>query len=133
MALIDDLLTPSDVETQLDTNWNGAVISEPTFKHAFLGDIQTNPDEILIGWADVTFTSASMEGHYELIKNSFEVVAVNSNISNIIKMLSEIRRIVTAWNISSGYVRVTNAVPSKDGSYYFFLILITQTINSQIT
>ena len=137
MTFLSEVDTPTQVITNLDTNWVTAAdpdaIAKPKFAEGFLGEIHTDGNTVLVGWSQLPFLTMDLGTKNDKLDNLFEVVVISDhNVeatarTNLMKLLSQVRR-HSNRAITSGEWHLDIAIPNKKGHEQFFICSLRQTL-----
>ena len=100
----------SDIQTELNAEWNIGVIAKPTFKNGNLTQSSKYPN-ILFIYLDTKgaqIPKSAINGSLEKRITSFLITIVASTRVDLEKFIGETRRIINAKTIAGGWWRINS-------------------------
>jgi len=100
----------TEIEAELNTQWNAGVIAEPTFKDGNKSTTSKYPNVVFIymDTKGAQIPKSAINGSLEKRITSFLITIVASTRVDLEKHIGETRRIINAKTIAGGWWRITS-------------------------
>jgi len=117
-------ITPTDLLTYLDTNWDTLIIAKPALVNQFENEMIQGDHTIACNWANVDYTPQSTGKDEE--RNYLTLQVKESTLANLLLSWDHARDLVKAKSIAGGWYHVPTANPIKVGAYYMVFLTVIE-------
>ena len=110
----------SEIQTQLDASWNAVVIAKPTFKDGKVRmEINLNTIYIKMETARAEYVTSGVNAS-DQITTKWQMRLITESKADADKYLDEVRRILSAYDLTNGYWHVDSWNLHKVGKIFYY-------------